>query len=127
MTTYLRRRSKRLAKAGAPAAGRSAWGSAWGSIWPWAVGVLGVGLALAALARPAGYGDFDLDTFARLPVSAGGRIKPMDTAARHALMVAGGRQSVDGEAGMPAIEYLAGLMAQPEGVAGLPVVRVDHP
>lgn len=123
MTTYLRRRGKRLAREGAPGARRSAWGS----IWPWAVGVLGVGLALAALARPVGYGDYDLDTFGRLPVSAGGRIKPMDTAARHALMVAGGRQSVGGREPMPAVAYLAGLVANPETVAHLPVVRVDHP
>jgi hypothetical protein len=123
MTTFLRRRGKRLAKLGTPAARRSAWGS----LWPWAVGLLGIVLALGALARPVDHGDFDLDTFGRLPVSAGGRLKPMDTAARHALMVAGGRQSVGGEEGMPAVAYLVGLVAAPESVAHLPVVRVDHP
>jgi ABC-type transport system involved in cytochrome c biogenesis permease subunit len=119
MTTFLRRRSKRLTKAGATAPRRS--------LWPWAVGVLGVALAVGALARPVDYGAFDLDTFERLPVSAGGRLKPMDTAARHALMVAGGRQSVGGDEPMPAVAYLVGLVADPESVAHLPVVRVDHP
>ena len=118
MTTFLRRRSKRLDR-DAPVARRP--------LWPWAVGVVGVALALGALARPVDSGTYDLDAFSRLPVSAGGRIKPMDTAARHALMVAGGRQSVDGEDGVPAIEFLVGLVARPERVADLPVVRVDHP
>ena len=52
----------------------------------------------------------------------------MDTAARHALMVAGGRQSVKYEAGVTsAVEFLLGLMARPEAITDLPVVRVDHP
>lgn len=123
---FLRRRGERAARerdagtAPPPGAARRA--------LPWAMGALGLLLAFSALAGPGPSGDYDLDTFARLPVSAGGRVKPMDTAARHALMVAGGRQSVRHDTGeTPAIEYLLGLMARPEDIADLPVIRVDHP
>lgn len=90
--------------------------------------LIGIVLAGAGLFRPAISGAYDLDTFARIPVSSGGRVKPLDTAARHVLMVAGGRQSIKSEAGdMEAIEYLACLMARPEQIASVPAVRIDHP
>lgn len=88
----------------------------------------GVTISVQGIFRSPDFGAFDLDSFARIPVSSGGRVKPADTAARHALMVAGGRQSVRTETGtIEAIEYLVGLIARPEAVSGLPVVRVDHP
>ncbi|MCC5822286.1 MAG: cytochrome c biogenesis protein CcsA [Phycisphaerales bacterium] len=126
MTAFLRRRGERAARerasgtAPAPSPARRA--------LPWAVGALGLLIAGSELARPVPSGQYDLRTFGLLPVSSGGRVKPMDTAARHALMVAGGRQSVRHEEGsVPAIEFLVGLMARPEAIADLPVVRVDHP
>jgi ABC-type transport system involved in cytochrome c biogenesis permease subunit len=125
MTTFLRRRATRRAEARAGSPGPGAARRA----LPVAAGAVGLLIAGSNLVRPDAEQDaYDLDGFARLPVSAGGRIKPMDTAARHALMVAGGRQSVrldDSE--MTATRFLLGLVARPELVADLPVVRVDHP
>ncbi len=92
--------------------------------------VFGLGLVVAcsALFRPGERVAYDIDRFETIPVTAGGRIKPMDTAARHALMVAGGLQSVENEAGgMSASRFLMGLIARPEEVADLPILRVDHP
>ncbi len=67
-------------------------------------------------------------TFAQLPVSAGGRVKPMDTAARNLLMTAGGRQTTErGGQRISATRYLLDLIAEPQRVIGDPVVRVDHP
>lgn len=124
MTAFLRRRAKRTVAADVSPREESAFRRA----MPWAVGVLGVVLACSALARPTAQGAFDLRTFGSLPVSAGGRVKPVDTAARHALMVAGGRQSIRTEEGTTdATEFLIGLMARPEAIADLPIVRVDHP
>jgi ABC-type transport system involved in cytochrome c biogenesis permease subunit len=67
-------------------------------------------------------------TFAQLPVSAGGRVKPMDTAARNLLMTAGGRQTTErGGQQISAVRFLIDLIAEPERVIDDPVVRVDHP
>jgi ABC-type transport system involved in cytochrome c biogenesis permease subunit len=73
-------------------------------------------------------GAYDLDTLARLPVSAGGRTKPLDTAARNSLMIASGRQTamIDGER-QPAIRWLLEVMARPVVAGGYDVFRIDHP
>ncbi|MFG0242377.1 MAG: cytochrome c biogenesis protein CcsA [Phycisphaerales bacterium JB054] len=95
---------------------------------PWIVGVCGVLLACSGLFRPEPRDDLDTRAFAALPVSAGGRVKPMDTAARSMLMVAGGRQQIRTEDGtVTAPRYLLDLVADPGRIADLPVVRVDHP
>ncbi|MFG0307246.1 MAG: cytochrome c biogenesis protein CcsA [Phycisphaerales bacterium JB040] len=97
-------------------------------VWVWGVGVLGVLLACGSVFRSESGGELDVRGFSELPVSAGGRIKPMDTAARSMLMVAGGRQRVRSEGGtVVASRYLLDLIANPGRVTDLPVVRVDHP
>lgn len=122
--TFLRRRAV-AATEEATLAGEAAGSCAW---WPWAVGAAGILFAFSAVLRPMPRGEYDVATFASLPVSAGGRVKPMDTAARHVLRVAGGRQSIRTESGtMGAVSYILDLMARPEEIADLPVVRVDHP
>lgn len=96
--------------------------------WPWVVGVCGVLIATSALFRATPASDLDLRSFGTLPVSSGGRIKPLDTAARSLLMLAGGRQQVKtDERTVSATEYLLALIANPADIAELPVVRVDHP
>lgn len=95
---------------------------------PWFVGSIGVVVVLAPGLRTQDSGPMDFDRFATLPVTSGGRIKPLDSAARHVLMVAGGRQSVKHDSGeMSAVEFLGNLMADPEAISALPVVRIDHP
>lgn len=97
-------------------------------IWPWAVGLCGVLIACSGVLTPIGKESFDTAAFAELPVSAGGRIKPMDTAARSMLMVAGGRSRAHGDdETVGATRYLLELIADAESVVDIPVVRVDHP
>jgi len=97
-------------------------------LWPLTIAALGLLIACSALLRPVPTSDLDAHSFANLPVSAGGRIKPMDTAARSMLMVAGGRQKVRTDEGtVQATRYLLDLITDPARVAELPVVRVDHP
>lgn len=125
LVAFLRRRASQGATAASESPVGGHRGARW---WPWGVGVCGLLLATSALLRPATPSDFDLRTFGELPVSAGGRIKPMDTAARSMLMVAGGRQRVKTDDGVvPATAYLLDLVTRPEYVADLPAVRVDHP
>ncbi len=119
LTGFLRRRQKRATKtadvAAAPPRRR---------LWVGVVTLAGIVLAASALLRPQPESMPGLDTFARLPVSAGGRIKPIDTAARSMLMIAGGRQSAKGT---PATSYLLDLITRPTEITDLAVVRVDQP
>ena len=125
LVAFLRRRASRGATAASESSVGGHRGARW---WPWGVGVCGLLLATSALLRPAPPSDFDLRTFGELPVSAGGRIKPMDTAARSMMMVAGGRQRVKtDDRVVPATAYLLDLVTRPDHVADLPAVRVDHP
>ncbi len=122
LIAFLRRRSKSVGGEGRVGTGATR------RFWPWFVGLAGVCIACTPLLGPAPASALDTRAFAELPVSAGGRIKPMDTAARSMLMVAGGRQAVSAEDGpVPARRFLLDLIANPDRVAGLPVIRVDHP
>ncbi|MFA9478381.1 cytochrome c biogenesis protein [Phycisphaerales bacterium AB-hyl4] len=97
-------------------------------ILPWAVVFLAL-LYLGMQGRPVAYvGDYDLDAFGAIPVSADGRVKPMDTVARTNLMFLSGRQSfeVDGQQ-QPAIRWLADVMGQRDTVDHYRVFRIDHP
>ncbi len=127
LSGYLRRRSNLAARGAHDLDGASVPPSPARRALPWVVGALGVVVACGSLARPPARGAYDLDALGRLPVSSGGRVKPLDSAARHALMVAGGRQSVAGDEPMDAVGFFAGLVARPGEVADLPVLRVDHP
>lgn len=99
-----------------------------GGVFPWIGASLGLVIALAGLFQKSGNGAYDIASFGRIPVSAGGRVKPFDTVARNALMVASGRQSVRTASGsVPAMTFLLDLMARPDAVKDYPVIRVDHP
>lgn len=95
---------------------------------PVLVCILGLLIAFSGLLRPLPSSDLDTRDFAKIPVSSGGRIKPMDTAARSMLMVAGGKQTVKSDQGrISAVRYMIDLVANPEQIKGIPLVRVDHP
>ena len=95
---------------------------------PWVV-VLLAGMYLLIQARPLhSHEPFDLQQLGHIPVSADGRVKPLDTVARNSLMIISGRQSfrIDGKS-QPAIRWLADVIARPEQAQKYPVLRVDHP
>jgi ABC-type transport system involved in cytochrome c biogenesis permease subunit len=92
--------------------------------------------------RPHASDDWDLASFASLPVVDQGRVKPMDTLARTSLLVLAKKQSIytDGTQGTvdrkrrtegmtrePAVRWLLDVMARPAIARGYEVVRVDHP
>ncbi|MEX1017665.1 MAG: hypothetical protein WDZ31_13055, partial [Phycisphaeraceae bacterium] len=103
------------------------------AILPWVVAVAAVAaLALLVVQAQRGAagdpGAYHLERFGTIPVSADGRVKPMDTVARTSLMLLSGRQSleIDGEP-QPAIRWLLDVMAQREQAEQYPVFRIDHP
>ena len=99
--------------------------------------------ALSKLRPPRHEGNFDLETFGSLPVQEKGRVKPLDTVARNALLVMRGKQTVpDGpDVGyfeklfygkkspryLSAMEWFAKLTLNPQEADGYKVFRIDHP
>lgn len=101
-------------------------------VFPWLVGVLVVAFVASLLVRSTGeeassHG-MPFAQLGRIPVSDGGRTKPLDTFARNELLKLSGRQSygVDGEM-HPAIEWLIEVWSKPELAAERRVFRIDHP
>ncbi len=95
-----------------------------------------VAFVVSIFARGIGAGDLGggssgampLEGLARIPVSAGGRTKPLDTYARNELLRMSGKQTYEGDGGSrPAIEWLLELWTKPEAAAERRVFRIDHP
>ncbi len=87
-------------------------------------------LALAAwpALAPAPKSDFDYEAFARLPVLEGGRVKPLDSFARNALLLLRGKQSVpwNGRT-IAATRWLLDSAFKPEDADTYPAFVVDDP
>ena len=80
--------------------------------------------------------DFAFSEFGRLPVTANGRIVPMDSLARNSLLELREKQTLNAEPWkgwdenpriIPATEWLANVMMNPAVADGWPVFRVDNP
>lgn len=96
---------------------------------PWIVGLVVAAWIAGAVRPPKVSSDgFDLPTFGQLPVLSGGRIKPIDTIARNALLIISGRQVVRDEDGKhAATQWLAELLFDPEKAAERPVFLINNP
>jgi ABC-type transport system involved in cytochrome c biogenesis permease subunit len=73
-------------------------------------------------------GEFDLGAFNRIPVLAGGRIKPMDSVARNSLLILRGKQTVrlpDGGK-LSASRWLADVLFNPQKADTYPVFAVAN-
>ncbi|HYG68151.1 MAG TPA: cytochrome C assembly protein, partial [Anaeromyxobacteraceae bacterium] len=102
---------------------------------PWIAAVVAL-VGAASVLRPTGaVRGMDLDAFGHVPVLEGGRVKPIDSLARNALMMIRGKQSArvdrdgDGEpeTSIGADEWLLDVMFRPELADHHPVFRVDDP
>jgi ABC-type transport system involved in cytochrome c biogenesis permease subunit len=76
-------------------------------------------------------GEFDLTSFNRIPVLAGGRIKPMDSVARSSLLILRGKQTVRLEEGgkktkIGASRWLADVLFNPEKADTYPVFAIAN-
>ena len=96
--------------------------------FPWIIGLLAAGYVAAVLFRPAAPSAVDWSAIARIPVSADGRVKPLDSFARNSLMRLSGRQTFERDGGRgEAIEWLLELMSSPARAGERHVFRIDHP
>ena len=84
---------------------------------------------LGGMESPKPKGGFNLAGFGRLPVLLDGRIQPMDSVARNALLSMSGRSIVRLTNGPPmsALEWLIDTMARPEKADELKIFRIQHP
>jgi len=97
-------------------------------IVPWIAILLAVAYLGAGFFVGKQSGAMDFNAFGRIPVSAQGRTKPLDSFARNSMMVMSGRQTVTADGRQqPAIEWLADVLARPEIAATREVFRIDHP
>jgi ABC-type transport system involved in cytochrome c biogenesis permease subunit len=80
--------------------------------------------------------DFAFSKFGQLPVTANGRVQPMDSLARNSLLSLRQKQTLNIEPWkdwnenpkiIPATEWLANVMMNPAVADGWPVFRVDNP
>jgi ABC-type transport system involved in cytochrome c biogenesis permease subunit len=95
---------------------------------PWiALALALVGAAVAVLPQGKAKG-FDVDAFGRLPVLEGGRVKPIDTTARNALLMIRGQQSFRFEdRTIGADEWLLDVLFRPEVADTQPVFVINDP
>ena len=86
--------------------------------------------------RPPLDKDFGFTQFARLPLTAGGRIVPMDSLARNSLLQIREKQTLNTEPWkgwsekpriLSATEWLANVMMHPAVADAWPAFRVDNP
>jgi len=83
---------------------------------------------IALLHLPQPRADFDLNTFGALPILSGGRIKPMDTMARTALLMLRGKQTFHQEDhSLSAIEWLLDVLYRPAKADTYSVFQIDDP
>ncbi|HPA17329.1 MAG TPA: cytochrome c biogenesis protein CcsA [Verrucomicrobiae bacterium] len=81
---------------------------------PWIVLGLAALYALAGFSRPKYSTDFDWVAVGELPVLQGGRLKPLDTVARNALLTFRGKQTLrSAEGKTSALEWLLRVLADP--------------
>ncbi len=122
------RKTRTSAGAPAPATARGERGAKAARFAPWIAGALAVAGALTALAPPGRSRGYDLDAIARLPVLEGGRVKPLDSVARNALLVIRGRQSFAHEGRrVDAGEWLLDVLFRPAVADAQPVFAIDDP
>lgn len=101
---------------------------------PWLTFAVALLASAAALLPDGPRRGFDLDAFGKVPVLEGGRVKPIDTVARNALLMIRSQQSfradVDGDGRKEELgpdEWLLDLMFRPQLADQQPVFVINDP
>lgn len=97
-------------------------------VLPWVILVSAIVYVLMATRPKKEDGQYDLQRLGAVPVSADGRVKPLDTVARNGLMIVSDRQSfrLKGKR-QSAMRWLVDIIARPDQAGQYPVFRIDHP
>ena len=94
----------------------------------WIAGGLALVGALLMLRPPAKLRGMDVDGFQRLPVLEGGRLKPLDSVARNALLVIRGQQSFrHQDRTVQASEWILDAMFRPQVADQQPIFVINDP
>ncbi len=95
---------------------------------PWLAAVLALLMTLSGASAPAPRQGFDTNAFLSLPVLEGGRVKPLDTVSRNALLKILSKQTVrhDGKAIGPE-QWVLDVMFRPEVADQQPAFVIDDP
>ncbi len=95
---------------------------------PWLLGGLALAFALFATLPSSKVRGFDLNAFGSLPVLEGGRVKPLDSVARNALLVIRSQQGFRfQDRPVQADEWLADLLFRPATADAQPVFVINDP
>ncbi|MDX1950923.1 MAG: cytochrome c biogenesis protein CcsA [Verrucomicrobiota bacterium] len=100
---------------------------------PWALVAIFSLWVLSTIFPRKSKGEYNIREFAEIPVLLNGRIQPIDSVARNALLVFQGKQSVaitnaqGDKVKLPAIEWLLEVTTRPEIADTRPIFRIDHP
>lgn len=88
---------------------------------------LGLIIVIYGLKPPHYAGEYDVASFAELPVQTGGRVMPLDSVAMNTLRIISQRSVIKTENGkLPAIEWLMQVAFAPEKADTIPVFRIDN-
>ncbi|HLO67436.1 MAG TPA: cytochrome c biogenesis protein CcsA [Holophaga sp.] len=94
----------------------------------WLPAVLALAAAVFAMLPPRPVRGMEVEKFCRMPVLEGGRVKPLDSVARNALLVLRSKQSVRFEGRtIGADEWLLDVMFRPAVADQQPVFLIDDP
>lgn len=96
---------------------------------PWIVTAVFVLWLLAGLRSPSEDGPYAINEFGKIPVVLNGRVQPLDSVARNALLAIQGKQTVELESGeeLRAIEWMMEVMLRPGEADSRQVFRIHHP
>ncbi len=97
-------------------------------LFAWLPGILALVVALLMLLPAGKTRGFDVAAFNRLPVLQGGRVKPLDSVARNALLMIRGKQSVHFEGRtVEAGEWLLDVLFRPPVADAQPIFVINDP
>lgn len=97
-------------------------------LFAWLPGLLALAAVLATALPPGRTRGFDMDRFGRTPVLEGGRIKPLDSVARNALLEIRGKQSVPYQRReLGPDEWILDVLFRPEAADAQPVFVINDP
>jgi ABC-type transport system involved in cytochrome c biogenesis permease subunit len=97
-------------------------------LFTWLPGLLALAVVLATALPPGPTRGFDTEVFGRTPVLDGGRIKPLDSVARNALLMIRGNQGIpEGGRTIEPDEWMLDVLFRPQTADAQPVFVINDP